>query len=248
MGIITDCRRRAQTGEPGRAHWPGAVRLAALALALLSAWAVVHAQTGPQPTGDGPPQAGAAVYLARRGWHVDVGFAVASLTAPLDAVAREFPGARYLFFGFGDRRYLMAKHRNMPALLAALWPGKGLILATALGATPADAFGAAQVIEIRISPAQLLAAQDFIWRSLGDRDLPSTDALPVAAPGPYEGSLYLSARPGYSAFHTCNTWAAEALGRAGLPVHSAGVLFAGQLWRQARKAAAEKSQPPRAPR
>jgi hypothetical protein len=221
-----------------------------LALALLFAWAVVHAQTGPPPTGDGPPQAGAAVYLARRGWHVDVGFAVASLTAPLDAVAGEFPGARYLFFGFGDRRYLMAKHRNMPALLAALWPGKGLILATALGAAPDDAFGAAQVIELGISPAQLLAAQDFIWRSLGDRDLAPTDALPVAAPGPYEGSLYLSARPGYSAFHTCNTWAAEALERAGLPVHSAGVLLAGQLWRQARNAAAAQPQPPppRAPR
>ena len=30
------------------------------------------------------------------------------------------------------RRYLLAKNRNAPVLLAALWPGRGMILATGL--------------------------------------------------------------------------------------------------------------------
>jgi Protein of unknown function (DUF2459) len=55
------------------------------------------------------------------------------------------------------------------------------------------------------------------------------------APGPYPGSGYFNAVPRYSAFHTCNTWAAEALKAAGLPVRSRGVALAGQLWRQSRR-------------
>ena len=57
-------------------------------------------------------------------------------------------------------------------------------------------------------------------------------ALQSEGPGPYEGSAYLRASERYSALHTCNTWAAELLQASGLPVHSHGVLFAGQLWRQ----------------
>ena len=64
----------------------------------------------------------AVIYVARRSWHIDVGFAVADLQPPLNAVAAQFPGVRYLFFGFGDRHYLLAKDRNAPVLLAALWP------------------------------------------------------------------------------------------------------------------------------
>jgi hypothetical protein len=64
---------------------------------------------------------------------------------------------------------------------------------------------------------------------------PDEATLTPYANGPYEGSLYFSAIPQYSAFHTCNTWAAEGLSAAGLPVESAGVVFAGQLWGQVRR-------------
>jgi hypothetical protein len=53
----------------------------------------------------------------------------------------EFPGAQYLFFGFGDRHYLLAKNRGAPVALAALWPGRGMFLATGLTSAPSVAFG-----------------------------------------------------------------------------------------------------------
>ncbi len=62
----------------------------------------------------------ATLYVARRGWHTDVGFDVSQLTAPLCSIAVKFPGAKYLFFGFGDRRYLLAKHWHVPVLMAAV--------------------------------------------------------------------------------------------------------------------------------
>ena len=43
---------------------------------------------------------------------------------------------------------------------------------------------------------------------------------------------FLTRTDHYSAVHTCNTWAAETLRAGGLPVHAAGVIFAGQLWTQ----------------
>ena len=169
----------------------------------------------------------AVIYVARRGWHIDVGFAAADLAPPLAAVAAEFPAVKSLFFGFGDERYFKSKNRNAPVLLAALWPGRGLILATGLTSTPQAAFGASQVVALHVTPRQAYDAQAFIGKSLAE-DRP-------AATGPYEGSLYFNATAKYSALHTCNTWAAEALAAAALPIHSAGVVFAGQLWRQVRR-------------
>jgi hypothetical protein len=195
------------------------------------------------------PAGAMTIFVARRGWHVDVGFAAADLGAPLDSLAAQFPGAEYLFFGFGDRRYLMAKHQTLPAMLGALWPGPGMMLVTGLKATPAQAFGRQQVLELWVSPAQAAAAQAFIWGSFArDRGLPDDQPMTAYAPGPYEGSLYFSAVPRYSAFHTCNTWAAEALRATGLRVRSRAIVFAGQLWTQTLKLASAGDTQASAPR
>jgi hypothetical protein len=167
------------------------------------------------------------MYLARRSWHIDVGFAARDLRPSLAFTARRFPRAQYLFFGFGDRHYLLSRGKGTSSLAGALFPGAGLILVTALENTPAQAFGAAHVLEFDLSASQADAAQRFMRDSLlGD------DAV---AEGPYDGSAYYGAVARYSAFHTCNTWAAEALKSAALEVHTHLVLFAGQLWKQARK-------------
>jgi uncharacterized protein YceK len=172
------------------------------------------------------------LYVARRRWHIDVGFDVADLQGPLAQVTAGFPGTRYAFFGFGDRHYLMARNRDAPVLLAALWPGAGLILVTTIGSSPAQAFGAADIIELRLTREQMSGVQDFIARSLS----PGRDGtVESSAPGPYEGSAYFAATPRYSAFHTCITWAAEALRAGGLPIRARLTLVAGQLWRQVQR-------------
>ncbi len=171
------------------------------------------------------------MYLARRGWHIDVGFAVRDLGPSLAFVARRLPQAKYLFFGFGDRHYLLSKGKGTSTLAGALFPGPGLILVTAIENTPAQAFGGAHVLEFALPAAQAAAAQGFVRRALAGG---AGDIAPVAE-GPYDASAYYSAVPRYSALHTCNTWAAEALQSAGFKVHTHLVLFAAQTWNQARK-------------
>ena len=205
----------------------------ALLLALVSAPRPGIAQSLPTP--DIESARTSVIYVARRGWHIDIGFSAGDLQPPLQSLTGEFPGVRYLFFGFGDQRYLLAKHQSGPVLLAALWPGRALVLATGLKAPPEEAFGPAHVLALKVTLEQLQSAQAYIRRSLRSQISDSADnAVAAYARGPYEGSLYFTATSRYSAFHTCNTWVAEALEAAALPIHSAGVIFAGQLWSQVR--------------
>jgi len=57
----------------------------------------------------------------------------------------------------------------------------------------------------------------------------SLAAMEPMRAGPYPGSLFLPASRDYSALYTCNTWTAEGLAAAGLPVAPAGILFAAQV-------------------
>lgn len=171
------------------------------------------------------------IYVARRGWHIDIGMAAADLSPPLNQAAAPLPGSNYVFFGFADKHYLLAANHNAPVLLSALWPGASILLTTGLTNSPAEGFGATHVITLSVTPDQMRDLQAFIWRSLRTQD----DVLRVYRDGPYEGSAYFLGKPKYSALHTCNTWGAEALRAAGFHVHTGGVVFAGQLWVQARR-------------
>ena len=230
--------------------------LTAVLCLLLAACSGMTRRAAPGSPAPGAGEVPSAVmYVARRGWHTDIGFAAADLSAPLSSLATDFPGVRYLFFGFGDSHYLMAKEHQFPTMLAALWPGAGMILATGLTAPPEKAFGGQYVLTLSVTPAQARAAQAFVWESLmrrnatgnarGDPEVGASGnagdnaggngIAGVYAVGPYQGSLYYASNARYSALHTCNTWTAEALKSAGLPVHSDGVVFAGQLWAEAAR-------------
>jgi len=193
------------------------------------------------------------VIVARRGWHIDVGFSVGELAQPLRVIAGEFPGAQYVFFGFGDRRYLQARHHRAPLMLLASFPGPGLILGTGLRTVPAAAFGQSQVIALSVPRDGALRAQAFVWHALSDAQqsmlrLRDTEhRTPVGIPGPYEGSSFFDSRDRYSAAHTCNTWAAEVLAQAGVPVSSNDIIFAGQLWGQVERIAVDQRAPPLRP-
>jgi len=171
------------------------------------------------------------LYVARRGWHVDIGMAAADLSPPLAQAAAALPDARFVFFGFADKHYLLAKNHGGPVLLSALFPGASILLTTGLTNSPAEGFGAAHVISLVVTQDRMRDLQAFIWRSLRTQD----EVLKVYRDGPYEGSVYFLGKPKYSALHTCNTWGAEALRAAGFHVHTVGVIFAGQLWLQARR-------------
>jgi uncharacterized protein (TIGR02117 family) len=231
--------RAAALSEWGRgahqvnAHYINGIARLGTAVAALLVLAVCTGTSTRSTTPTAPtaiPPEREVVYVVRRGWHIDIGIARVDAQPPLLQVAAALPEARYLLFGFGDRRYLL--HGGAGNMVAALWGGAGLVVVTSLGSQqPRQVFGPDNVVEVILTRQQMSSLQVFIGRSFAARD----GALVPIPPGPHAvgsfSAFYESAQR-YSALHTCNTWAAEVLQSAQLPINSSGVEFAWQLWQQ----------------
>jgi len=212
------------------ARWPKSIR-AAIVLGWLGVGAVAGCGTVPIPP---PGPQAASAFVIDRGWHTDIGIGVEDLHGPLTTIEQSFPGVRYLVFGFGDRAYLLARRRMLLDMVGALFPDPGAILVTALRAPPADAFGAEHVVPLPLSRTQFDRLTGFIWDDMrkDQRGLPL-----VIAEGPYPGSVFYASSAIYDVAYTCNTWTADALHVAGLPIDPDGVVFASQLMRRVRSVA-----------
>ncbi len=207
-------------------------------LALMMATVVAGCSDVPRKEAGAPaitvaPGASITFFVIKRSWHTDIGFDVTDLRPPLASLRSALPNAHYLLFGFGDKHYLMTHVGGIGRLLGAVWPGEGVVLLTGLQATPEVAFGASSVVRLTVRDMQAQALEEFVWRTLAtDKGMAK-----VLAPGPYEGSLYYASAVRYSGLHTCNTWTAEGLQAAGLPVHTVGVELSSQVWRQVQRLA-----------
>jgi len=190
-----------------------------------------------EPSASGLAESNAiTIAVIDRGRHTDIALPAEALPGPLASLRQAFPGVRHLVFGFGDRAYFMAHETPFPASLAALFPGLGVILVTALRVSPAEAFGAENVVALRLTPPQLQAMSRFIQHSLVEQPDGSLQRLET---GPYPGSVFYASEQTYDAFHNCNRWTAAALRSGGLAVDPDGVIFAAQVLRQARRIAAQ---------
>jgi hypothetical protein len=184
------------------------------------------------------------VHLVARGWHTDVDLPADRLPAPLLALARDFPGASHFLFGFGERAYWTQPEPSTVDAFAALLPGPGVILVTALRVPPEAAFEPADVVVLPVTENGLDRLAAFLAAELQE-----DGEVRRLARGPYVGSRFYATSRRYSAAYTCNTWTAHALQVAGTGVAASGVLFAGQLMDRARTVArrAAAAGPPETP-
>jgi uncharacterized protein (TIGR02117 family) len=209
------------------------------AAALLAGWL---AGCAAMPIDAPVPDGTATVYVVGRGWHTDIGLPVEQVSGPLASLEHGFPGIRFMVFGFGERAYYMGRDEGSLETLGALFPSKSAVLLTALNAPPTEAFPAEQVVTLRLPRERFDKLADLIWRALEKTADGSAVRL---ADGPYAGSVFYASSEIYDAFHTCNTWTALLLRDAGLPVDPHGVLFVGQVMRQAAAIAAVQEGPNR---
>jgi uncharacterized protein (TIGR02117 family) len=180
------------------------------------------------------------IYVIGRGCHTDIGVAAARVTGELEPLRRLFPGTTTFTFGFGARAWLLDTRKGLDDVVQALLPAPGAILVTALRTSPVEAFGADHVVTLAVTPAGLDRLLRFLAASF---QLDRNGAPRLLTSGPYMGSAFYAASPTYDAVHTCNTWTAEAIRAAGVPVTTSGVLFASQIMAQARAVAAIQNAP-----
>jgi len=177
------------------------------------------------------PYAGSApptevIYVISGGWHTELGLLRKALSGPLAALDQDFPSARYLVFGWGAHDYYMAANPGIGDLLRATAPGPAAMLIIPLQISPEMSFGASNVFVLPAPPEGIQRLTQFLWDYLAvDKEGPPRRI----GTGPYPQSVFYASTGTYNLGHTCNTWTAEALRIAGLPVSAAGVVFAGQV-------------------
>jgi len=189
----------------------------------------------PVPLAVGPAEA--TLTVIDRGWHTDIGFPAEEVTGRLGAVTQGFLGVRTVVFGFGERDYMLAGDRGVIDMLRALAPGPGVVLVTLLRTPPTEAFGAGNIVTLRLSREALGRVLGFIWHAM-EQDAAGLPRRVAGSADP--GSVFYASSATYSGSYTCNTWAADALANAGLPVSASGVVLAGQLMDRVRAIAAQQ--------
>jgi hypothetical protein len=190
-------------------------KVTALGLAMLAGCA----RTPPSPCATRPE--GPTAWVVDQGWHTEIALRGADLAGPLARFRAIFPGAETLAFGFGKRSYVLAEAGAVTELLLGPLPGPGVIQVRGLRLAPAAAWPG-RAIALPLTETGLSALAAFLADSIA----------PEAAGLTLHGSLFLAASRDYTLGFTCNTWTAQALQRAGLPVQAEGVVLAGAVLAQ----------------
>lgn len=162
-----------------------------------------------------------SVTVIAGGWHTELALPRGALSGELKAFASGFPGARYLVFGWGARDYYMARSPDLGDVLRAMTPGPAVVLVVPLGVPPDAWVGPRNSVALRITATGEAALSRYLWAAFAKDE--QGRPRPLAA-GPYPGSAFYAGTGSYDLTHTCNTWTAEALRAAGLPVTAGGVV------------------------
>jgi hypothetical protein len=205
-------------GKAGGRRYAVSRRATLAALPLLGACALPRAGGGPAAC-----PGGERFHLYASDWHSEV-------AVPIDWLAELAPfapGAAWVMLGFGQRDFFMADRPGVAEALGAVVPSPAVIRAQFLAAPPV-AGGDVEVLALRGARAPLASFLAASFAREGDGRL----APPLRAGLP--GRAFLPAARRYSLAYTCNTWTADALAAAGLPVSSTGVVRREHVMGQAR--------------
>ncbi len=157
------------------------------------------------------------------GWHTGLVLPAGEL-GPLRTLLQGEPQARYLSFGWGNRRFYISRHPGSGDAIAALFDSPSTLFVQP-AASPAD------LLDSDIHIHWICAGRERLWRvdHYIERSLSHPGKPMDLGAGPFPDSRFYASTGHYSAVHTCNTWTVAALQYAGLPVSAAGVLFSSQV-------------------
>lgn len=223
-------RREVRTTRRGR--------IAALGTALAATLALGGCASGlmpPRADTAAPHRAQPAnepIGILDEGWHTGLVLPKSDLHGRLAALQQDFPRARDLAFGWGDRAYYMAAHPSWATGLRALFPSPSVLFVHGLPSNPVRALPAGATLRwLCASSMQTRRLDTFLAHYVARR--PAGQPLRLQG-GAWPHSAFFASTGHYAAFHTCNTWTAAALAFAGFPVDGTGVVFAGQVMAQVR--------------
>lgn len=186
-----------------------------------------------QPYFRGVGEKARTILVVSHGWHSGIVIKKADIPENALPEVKDFPDADYLEVGWGEWDYYQAPDPGLGlALKAAFWPDRSVLRVAGFKGAAENYFRGSEIVEIVLSDEAFQRVIQFI----SDTFPRSDPAAPVEArPGLSPDSRFYAAKGKFHIFRTCNTWVAEALKFAGLPVNPTSVLTAGNLISQVRQ-------------
>jgi uncharacterized protein (TIGR02117 family) len=176
------------------------------------------------------------VFVTSNGWHTDIGIARADIPEGRIPEGADFPDARYLQFGWGDKNYYTEPDPGLGTTLGAAFPGPAVVHLAGLAAPPNEVFREIEQITLTLDEAKFVRLVDYLHASF---ERGGQARVASSGPGVYGFSRFYPATGEFHLFNTCNTWTARVLAHAGLDVKAAGVQEADEVMRQLQKPPAE---------
>ncbi len=196
---------------------------------------VVLAAAGAIPAG---AQGEKTILVGSNGWHSGIVIARTDLPPGRIPETADFPAAAYFEFGWGNREYYPAPKKTLGMTIGAALPGAAVVHLSGMPRHPREMFPASEWVTLRLTSQGFERLLAFLDQSFERR---GAARIAASAKGLYAFSAFYPATGTFHLFYTCNTWTADGLARAGLPVRTSGVQQAHELMSQLRALARGKA-------
>jgi uncharacterized protein (TIGR02117 family) len=171
-----------------------------------------------------------SVFIVHDRWHAAIVLRASDISANSIAALPElgdFPDAQFIEFSWGDQDYFPDPNSGVwAALRAAIWSGGSVLHLVGFNDKVETFYPGAKMTELRLDANGYRQLVEFISQTFAR---PAAKIRAPASPGLFAYSRFYPARTHFSVLRTCNSWVAEALEAAGLPLSPRLVITAGNL-------------------
>jgi uncharacterized protein (TIGR02117 family) len=170
------------------------------------------------------------LYVVHDSWHAALVLNKNDLSERELPELADFSTAQLIEFSWGDQDYFPNPNSGaLTAIRAAFWSSGSVLHLVGFAGEVKAFYPGAEILRLDISSRAFDPLVDFIAQSF--RRPVSGRPAPASA-GLFPYSRFYPATRQFSLLRTCNTWIAEALASAGLPLSPSLVITAGSLSRQ----------------
>jgi uncharacterized protein (TIGR02117 family) len=173
------------------------------------------------------------IFVVNYGWHTSIVIKKADIHSSALPELRDFPDAEYVDIGWGDWDYYQAPDPGLGlALKAAFWSSRSVLHVIGFKDAVEKYFSGSEIVRITLSDEAFRMLVEFVSAAFVRPDgVGPAPGLHGLAPN----SRFYPANGRFHLFRTCNTWVAEALQAAGLPIAPAYAFTAGNLSYQVKR-------------
>ncbi len=174
------------------------------------------------------------IYIVSHGWHSGIVLQNENLGEELKFLNQIFGKNPYYEIGWGDKGFYEAEEITTKITLKAKFiPTPTVLHIVAVPTSPENYFSTSELIQIPISKKAHKILNEKILQTFKKN---RNGELIKTRKGIYGNSFFFEANGSYYILNTCNTWTAQTLEEAGLPINSILTLTSRSVLSQTRDA------------